>query len=72
MTNADRCRARAVRYAALAERATSEEKRRNYCRLAALWREMVSPADHFDRLHDSEARQRIFLMIDAAEERRLA
>ena len=72
MTNADRCRARAARYAALAERATSEEKRRYYRRLAALWSEMVSPADHFDRLHDSEAREAIFSMIDAAEERNAA
>jgi hypothetical protein len=69
MTNADRCRARAARYAAMAERATSDEKRRNYRRLAALWWEMVSPAETFDRLHDSEARQRIFSMIDAAEGR---
>jgi hypothetical protein len=68
MTNADRCRARAARYAALAERATSEEKRRNYCRLAALWSEMVSAADHFDRVHDSAARDAIFAMIDAAEQ----
>ena len=67
MTNADRCRARAVRYAALAERAASEEKRRNYRRLAALWLEMVTPAETFDRLQDTEARQRIFSMIDAAE-----
>jgi hypothetical protein len=72
MTNADRCRARAVRYAALAERATSEEKGRNYRRLASVWREMVSPAETFDRLHDSETRQRIFTMIDAADERSAA
>ena len=71
MTNADRCRAQAARYAALAERSTGEEAR-NYRRLAALWREMVSPADHFDRLHDSEARDAIFAMIDAAEERSAA
>ena len=72
MTNADRCQTRAARYAALAEGATSEEKRRNYRRLAALWLEMVSPAETFDRLHDREARQRIFSMIDAAEGRSAA
>ena len=72
MTNADRCRARSVRYAALAERATSEDQRQKFRRLATLWQEMVSPAEHFDLAHDNAAREAIFAMIDAVEKRTAA
>lgn len=73
MTNAESCQARAARYRAMAARAESagdDAARRACLRLAALWRDMVTPAKTFDRLHDAETRRRIFAMIDEAEHRR--
>lgn len=68
MSNASLCLETAARYARLAAGAGDAENRVIFRRLEALWREMASLADLYDRANDPTAKGRIFELVDATAE----
>ena len=74
MSNAERCRRTAARYARLAEAARDKQAAESFRTLARLWSDMAGTARNFDRGGGSSDRERIYAMIDAvaAERRKVA
>jgi hypothetical protein len=67
MSNASRCLDAAARYRRLAELTKNSETRRAYGELARLWQEMAAPAESVDRRSDTEAKNRIYAMVDVID-----
>ncbi len=67
MTDSDRCRGTAARYARLSELTNSAEIRRSYKELERLWLEMAGNAEQLAFENQDSLRHRIYRLVDDAK-----
>jgi hypothetical protein len=68
MSDSDRCRAAAARYAHLADLATSSETRSRHLQLEKIWLEMADWTERLDLRGNEGIRRRIFDLCEASRQ----
>jgi hypothetical protein len=69
MSDSDRCRATAARYARLANLTTDLDIKQSYLELERLWLEAAGWTDKLNLRDDENARRRVYELIDSSGSR---
>ena len=69
MSDSQRCRATAARYARLAGLTQEQQIRQSYLELESIWLQMASWTDKLNLQPDESARQSLYDLLDVSEAR---